>query len=57
MTKKHFVAMAAIVKRMVHSGDLNQRADAEAIAAAFALIAVQSNSRFDLKRFRSACGL
>lgn len=51
MTRKHFVAMAQTIAAMP------DRKAADCTAQTFARIAASHNPRFDLARFRKACGL
>lgn len=54
MSKKHFIAIAAEIKNLVNAGC---RKEAEAAAIIFAIVAQKDNPRFDVERFRDACGL
>lgn len=54
MSKKHFIALAAEIKNLVNAGC---RKEAEAAAMVVAIVAQQDNPRFDLNRFKTACGL
>jgi len=51
MTRKHFVAMAKEIAQMP------DRKSARTVAEAFAQVARSVNSRFDLNRFYTACGV
>jgi hypothetical protein len=51
MTKKHFEAMAELIRRI--AGKTERRRQAEVIA----LHCAKANPRFDRKRFMAACGV
>ncbi len=57
MTKKHFIALAKIVKKINDRGDLISCQDASELCDALCILCRSFNSAFDADRFRSACGL
>jgi hypothetical protein len=54
LTRKHFIAMAKEVKRLVDHGETNL---AKQMADQFVKLCRESNPRFDTSRFLQACGL
>ncbi len=61
MTKKHFIRMAEIIRAVLDgygpTANITPHTQAECIAAAFIQLAREDNPRFDVDRFRRACGL
>jgi hypothetical protein len=54
MTKKHFEAAAAYVRRLRDLGP-SDRPDLQSVEDAFVDVFRQFNGRFDVERFRAAC--
>lgn len=60
MTRKHYVAMAATIRRVLTASEPIREADrarAQHTADAFVSLAERDNPRFDKARFIAACGL
>ncbi len=57
MTKRHFIALAALVKRIADRGDLISREDAGDLCEELCELCRGFNTAFDESRFRRACGL
>jgi hypothetical protein len=58
MTKKHFEAAAAYMRRLRANAHYDAHADGDAVASieqAFVDVFRQFNPRFDVDRFRAAC--
>lgn len=53
MTKKHFITIAADIKRLAATGD---RAAVRSFAESLCVTFARLNSNFDRSRFMSACG-
>lgn len=54
MSKKHFEQAAFAIREYVMSGKLNE---ANAAAVVFSSVAKMNNDKFDMARFKKACGL
>jgi hypothetical protein len=51
MTKQHYIKIAASIKQ------IKSRQSREDAAEAFARVGIADNPRFDVSRFKEACGL
>ena len=56
MTRKHFEAIAAVLKSRQNDPDKTVRATAAGIARDMTVVLAETNPRFDRNRFLTACG-
>ena len=57
LTRRHFIALAEIVKRINDRGDMISHADAIELCEHISDMCEGFNPAFDRERFKTACGL